>query len=177
MEKLWHTEFQKTGLSCTASDYYNIDFPAAKEIFKIPSLPTTNRIVIDEKTVGIESICAGVAMYINKHKDIGFCSDVPNAKCVIESKFFIVSANDVKTIQDNLQSESATEEPPRKSKFFQFGSSKQEETTDKERNFFNNIKQSWTNTPRKKKVVIGGLGVLALAVGEIIIHFISGTKD
>lgn len=182
MEKLWHTEFQETGLSCTMSDYYNIDFPAAKEVFSFPLISTTDKTVIDEKTTNVESICAGVTMIIKDHNDIGFCSDVPNAKCVIESKFSIVSAKDAKRIQDNLQSKSVTEELPKsKPHTFRSGKTNEEKSGKKFDNIFDNIKQGWKNSSPQKKASMVGIGTAVIGVivkiGDIAIHFISGSKD
>ena len=181
MEGLWLTGFRDGGLPCAMSDYYNIDFPAAKEVFSFPLISTTDKTVIDEKTADIESICAGATMIIKDHNDIGFCSDVPNAKSVIESKFAIVSTKDAKRIQDILQSKAETEEPP-KSKPFSFRSDKtnEEKFGKKFDNIFDNIKQGWEkSSPKKKAAILGGgaavIGVI-VKIGNIAVHFVPGKK-
>ena len=171
MGKLWNTEYQENGMFCTKAEYLNVDFPAAKDVFAFPAISSKERTVVDEKSFELDSVCAGITMAFKKYNDIGFCSNVPNAKSVIESKFVVVSAQDAKEIENALRHDYGAKESSDKSDFQKNGHSPFSLFNSK--GVFDGLKKRWDETPpeeKKKKAL--KVGTVALTLGGILINIL-----
>ena len=85
----------------TRVPYVQLDFPEAKEISKVLR-PSNVPYAIGETVHDLDSLCAQAALLAAKHPGFAFCSDIPNAKCAVESSFQVMTAKNPAAINQGI---------------------------------------------------------------------------
>lgn len=104
MDLRWNDSINSSAsLLHTKVDFCGFDFPRAENISNVLNNPEKSiPIAINSDIASIEAISAEAIILAASCDNFAFCSDLPNATSVVDSKFNIVTSTNAKSINDSI---------------------------------------------------------------------------
>ena len=100
----WEEPFAEGGLVALKVPYTEFEVPTQTEAFELPLVQTSDpRLVIDTVVADENVLVSAVTKQMQMMDEYSFCSNLPNTKSVIESRFRVVTSPHAQTIADSLQ--------------------------------------------------------------------------
>lgn len=100
----WEEPFAENGLAPLKAPYTEFEVPAQTETCELPLIqPADPRLVIDAAVADEAVLVAAVTAQMQTMDEYSFCSNLPSAKSVIESRFRVVTSPHAQAVADSLR--------------------------------------------------------------------------
>ena len=99
----WEEPFSESGLTALKVGYTEFEVPEQTISCELQIVePFSPRMVIDTSTAAESEIAAVVTAQMQDLEEYSFCSNLPNTKSVLESRFLVVTSPNAQVIIENL---------------------------------------------------------------------------